>query len=307
MTRITATSAPMPGSTTLVVGSGFVGRAVAARLTARGDTAVLASRRPPARQSGPWVRLDAADAASCARAVKEVGPDRLVLVHGPSDVTWCEADPVRAAELHAAAAANLTAAAPGRRTVLISTDNVFDGTSPVNDESAATAPANAYGRAKLAAERIVRDAGDATVLRVSLVYGWEPADSAKWLNFFAACAHRLRGGERVEAPDDQWTTPVLVDDVAAVSAAALTAGTPGLLHLGGPDRVSRAAWAEIIADGLGVPRSRVVRVPKAHGRYASRPTHTCLTSTLLDDFLLQHGLRVRGVVEGARDLMEAAS
>ncbi|MFF4579748.1 SDR family oxidoreductase [Streptomyces sp. NPDC001389] len=314
MTRITGTStgtgtsagAPAPGSTTLVVGSGFVGRAVAARLTTRGDTAVLASRRPPAQRSGPWVRLDATDAAACARVVEEVRPDRLVLVHGPSDVTWCETDPERAAELHTAAAANLTAAAPGRRTVLISTDNVFDGTSPANDESAATAPANAYGRAKRAAERIVSQASDTTVLRVSLVYGWEPADSATWLNFFAACAHRLRGGEQVEAPEDQWTTPVLVDDVAAVTAAALAPGTPGLLHLGGPDRVSRAAWAEAVADGLGVPRSRVVRVPKAHGRYASRPAYTCLTSTLLDDFLRRHGLRVRGVADGIRVLLEAA-
>ncbi|MEV7186871.1 sugar nucleotide-binding protein [Kitasatospora sp. NPDC093102] len=292
------------GATTLIVGSGFVGRAVAARVARDGGRAVLASRRPPAGADAPWVRLDAADRAACARVVDQVRPDRLVLVHGPSDVTWCEADPVRAEELHTAAAAHLTAAAAGRRLVLVSTDNVFDGSSADNDESAATAPANAYGRAKLAAERIVRATPDTTVLRVSLVYGWEPADSAKWLNFFAACAHRLRSGETVEAPHDQWTTPVMVDDVAAVTAAALAPGAPALLHLGGPDRVSRAAWAESIADALDLPRTRVLRVPRAHGRYASRPAHTCLTSSLLDGFLLRHGLRVRGVAEGMRELLE---
>ncbi|WP_328875735.1 sugar nucleotide-binding protein [Streptomyces sp. NBC_00287] len=291
---------------TLIVGSGFVGRAVAARLAAEGGNPVLASRRMPAGSDAPWVRLDAADAEACERVVEAVRPDRLVLVHGPSDVTWCEADPERALALHSSAAAHLTKAAQGRRTVLISTDNVFDGSRPDNDENTPTAPANAYGRAKLAAERILREGADATVLRVSLVYGWEPAASAKWLNFFAGCAHRLRNGERVEAPDDQWTTPVHVADVAAVTAAALAPGTPGLLHLGGPDRVSRAEWAEAIAEGLGVPRSRVVRVPKAQGRYASRPTHTCLTSTLLDNVLRRHGLRVRGVDEGIRDLLEAA-
>ncbi|NUO46219.1 MAG: sugar nucleotide-binding protein [Streptomyces sp.] len=293
-------------TTTLIVGSGFVGRAVAARLAAEGGTPVLASRRLPTGSDAAWVRLDAADADACARVVDAVRPDQLVLVHGPSDVTWCEAEPERATALHTAAAAHLTRAARGRRTVFISTDNVFDGSRPDNDESTPTSPANAYGRAKLAAERIVREAADTTVLRVSLVYGWEPAESVKWLNFFASCAHRLQGGEQVEAPDDQWTTPVLVDDVAAVTAAALTPGTPGLLHLGGPDRVSRAEWAEAVADGLGVPRSQVVRVPKAHGRYASRPTHTCLTSALLDDVLRPHGLRVRGVAEGVRDLLETA-
>ncbi|MET7988806.1 sugar nucleotide-binding protein [Streptomyces sp. NPDC005281] len=300
------TATPSQGSTTLVVGSGFVGRALAAHLAAKGEAAVLASRCRPNSQAGPWVRLDATDAVACERVIDEIQPDRLVFVHGPSDVSWCQSNPKRAAEAHTAAAINLTAAARGRRTVLISTDNVFDGNSPANDETATTAPANAYGQAKLAAEQIVRESTDATVLRVSLVYGWEPADSAKWLNFFAACAHRLQRGGVVEAPHDQWTTPVLVDDVAAVSAAALTPGTPELLHLGGPDRVTRAEWAEAIADGLGAPRSRIIRTPKALGRYASRPTYTCLTSTLLDGFCRQHTLQVRGVAEGIRDLLKVA-
>ena len=292
---------------TQIVGSGVVGRAQAARLTTAGESAVLASRRPPAAEgAAPWVALDAADATACARVVDEVRPDRLVLVHGPSDVTWCEAHPERAVALHTAAAANLTAAAPGCRTVLISTDNVFDGAGAANDESTATAPANAYGRAKLRAERIVRESADGTVLRVSLIYGWEPPESGKWLNFFSACAHQLRLGGAVEAPDDQWTTPVLVEDVAAVTAAALPSGAPDLLHLGGPDRISRAAWAEAVAQGLGLPRSRVVRVPKAAGRYASRPTNTCLTSHRLHGFLAERGLRVRGVTEGVRTLLEAA-
>ncbi|MER6398861.1 sugar nucleotide-binding protein [Kitasatospora sp. NPDC001603] len=289
---------------TLIVGSGFVGRAVATRLATSGDRPVLASRHPLTAPPAPWVALDAADARSCARVVEQVRPDRLVLVHGPSDVTWCEANPERAADLHTAAAANLTAAAPGCRTVLISTDNVFDGSSPANDEKTPTTPANAYGRAKLRAERIVGRTPGATVLRVSLVYGWEPADAGKWLNFFSACAHGLRRGEPVEAPDDQWTTPVLVEDVAAVTAAALAGAAPPLLHLGGPDRISRAAWAEAVADGLGVPRSLVRKVPKAAGRYASRPTNTCLTSDRLAGFLAAHGLRVRGVAEGTRALLE---
>ncbi|MFF2409948.1 SDR family oxidoreductase [Streptomyces sp. NPDC058092] len=290
---------------TLIVGSGFIGRAVAARLTTAGEHAVLASRRAPAaRTAAPWVSLDATDGTSCARVVDQVRPDRIVLVHGPSDVTWCEAAPERAIALHTAVAAHLTAAAPGARTVLISTDNVFDGRSPANDESTPTAPANAYGRAKLAAEEIVCEAADSTVLRVSLVYGWEDSESGKWLNFFSACAHPLRRGESVEAPFDQWTTPVLVQDVAAVTAAVLHAEAPPLLHLGGPDRISRAAWAEAVADGLGLPRTQVVRVPKAGGRYANRPTNTCLTSHLLGDFLHDRGLRVRGVDEGIRTLLE---
>lgn len=320
----------------LIVGSGFVGSATARHLAARGHRAVLASRaRPAGVPAAGWTPLDATDPAACTDVLTRVGPDRIVLVHGPSDVTWCEAHPEQAAAAHTAATANITAAAaraaarrgapPGpARIVLISTDNVFDGSTWDNDETTATGAANAYGRAKLQAERVLlARAEDAVVLRVSLVYGHEPEDAGKWLNFFAACAHRLRRGEPVEAPLDQWTTPVHVDDVAAVVTALLaeragaarrtgppdggrpagpSAGLPGLLHLGGPDRVTRADWAGIIADALGAPRSLVRPVPRAGGRYASRPRNTCLRSVLLDRTPATRDVRVRGVREAARAL-----
>ncbi|NYI04218.1 SDR family oxidoreductase [Allostreptomyces psammosilenae] len=294
----------------LVVGSGFVGTAIARRLAAGGTVAVRASRRPPAAAGAPgepaWTALDATDRDACRRVVDAVRPDAVVLVHGPSDVTWCEAHPEEAVAAHTAATANLAAAAAGRRTVLISTDNVFDGAAPGYPEPAPTAPGNAYGRAKLAAERVLlATAADASVLRVSLVYGWEPPDAGKWLNYFASCAHRLRRGERVEAPDDHWTTPVLVDDVAEVTAAVLAGPAPELLHLGGPDRVSRAEWARLIATAVGAPTDLVVPVPKAAGRYACRPTNACLTSVHLGRIAATRGIRVRGVREGAEALLGA--
>jgi dTDP-4-dehydrorhamnose reductase len=295
---------------TLIIGSGFVGRALAERITDLGGDAVLASRRPPGEPAGPggpvaWTPLDVTDRDACIRTVAETGADTIVLVHGPSDVTWCEQHPAEALRGHATAAEHIAHAADGRRTVLISTDNVFDGTEPSPHEDTPTHPANGYGRAKLAAERILTQQADTTVLRVSLIYGWEPAGSEKWLNFFASCAHRLRSGQPVEVPFDQWTTPVLLDDVTAVAAAVAAApAPPALLHLGGPDRISRADWAAVIAEYLGVEPDLVVPVPRAAGRYADRPRNTCLSSTLLADDPCTAAIRIRGVREGTRALLE---
>jgi dTDP-4-dehydrorhamnose reductase len=285
---------------TLIVGSGFVGRAVADRLARTGGQPVLASRRPPERAAVPWTALDVTDPASCHRVVAETAAEEIVLVHGPSDVTWCDRHPEEAMAGHRTAARNMVAAAGDRRLVLISTDNVFDGSRADCSEATPTAPHNAYGRAKLAAEQVLAGHAAATVLRVSLVYGWEPADSAKWLNFFAACAHRLLAGEPVAVPHDQWTTPVLVDDVAAVTAAVLAARDLPLLHLGGPDRISRADWALLIAAEFGVDPGLVVAEPRSAGRYAGRPENSCLTSTLLSRAPATAGLHVRGVREAAR-------
>lgn len=287
---------------TLIVGSGFVGRAVASHLAASGGRPVLASRRPPAGD-GPWswTELDVTDRGACRRVL--AGADAIVLVHGPSDVTWCAAHPDEALRGHATATRYVAEVAGDRRIVLISTDNVFDGTAEACAEDAPTNPANAYGRAKLAAERALDGVPDRTVLRVSLIYGWEPAESAKWLNFFASCAHRLREGVAVRVPYDQWTTPVLIDDVAAVAGAVLDRSGPPLLHLGGPERISRADWARVIAAELGVPADLVIAEPRASGRYADRPANTCLSSTLLATHPATAGVAVRGVRAGTRDLL----
>jgi dTDP-4-dehydrorhamnose reductase len=293
----------------LVVGSGFVGRALARRLTGSGAEAILASRTPPApdgdRPVPDWVRLDVTDDGAFADAVGRTGADTVVLVHGPSDVTWCERHPAAATHGHAEAARQVVRAAGDRRVVLVSTDQVFDGTAEAPDETVPPRPANAYGRAKLAAERILADLPDVTLLRVSLIYGWEPADSLKWLNFFAACLHRLRAGEPVTAPVDQWTTPVLVDDVAAVTVALAGAeAPPRLLHLGGPERISRADWAAVIAERLGAAPGLVRPEPRANGRYADRPASSCLSSGLLATHRATAGLTPWSVREGSRLLID---
>ncbi|MFY1616275.1 SDR family oxidoreductase [Micromonospora sp. WMMD736] len=293
----------------LIVGSGFVGRALAAHLIAEGHGAVVASRHPVSPVVGddplPWLQLDVSDPAACAVAVRQAHAESVVLVHGPSDVTWCEAHPTRARDIHVAGARNMSVAAAGRRLVMISTDNVFDGTSHRYDEDSPTRPANAYGQAKLAAERVVREQPSATILRVSLVYGQE-SPGAKWLNFFAACTDRLRRGEPVAAPVDQWVTPVLVDDVARVTAAVASAPAPELLHLGGPERISRAEWATSIARRLGVPDDLVTPVPRADSRYASRPENSCLTSHLLPHHPATAHLTIRGVDAGTTHLLGTA-
>ncbi|WP_051845183.1 sugar nucleotide-binding protein [Streptomyces globisporus] len=305
-----AVAPPGTARRALVVGSGFVGSEIARRLVLEGHEVTLGSRGRPA--VGPeaygarWTALDATDARACARVVAAVGPRTVVLVHGPSDVTWCEAHPEEAAAAHRAAAAHF-AALPGLgRVLMISTDNVFDGRCAENVESTPVAPANAYGAAKRAAEEILlsRAVSPATALRVSLVYGHEPADGGKWLNFFSSCAHRLARGETVEAPDDQWTTPVLVDDVALVVARLLAheGDLPPVLHLGGPERVSRAAWAGEIARALDVPADLVKPVPRAAGRYASRPRNTCLSSTLLSAVPGMDAVVPRGVTAAAESL-----
>ncbi len=285
---------------TLIVGAGFVGTAIARQVFGEGGEALTVSRhRPATADEVPWAPLDIMHADSCEEMLRHFAPDTVVLVHGPSDVTWCEAHPEEAWRGHVLPARRMAELAGKRRIVMISTDNVFDGSERAPTEDRETCPANAYGRAKLGAEQAIAQAANGVVLRVSLIYGWEPDGSSKWLNFFASCAHRLRAGQQITVPYDQWSTPVLLDDVAAVTHALLKANTvPPLLHLGGPDRISRAAWATLIADKLGVATDLVSFEPRAHGRYASRPPNSGLASGLLHQHPSTAAIQVRSVRQG---------
>lgn len=291
----------------LIVGSGFVGTGIAQQVVADGNTAIMCSRHPPwsiGIDALPWTPADATVRGDCVRVLDQVQPDAVVLVHGPSDITWCEAHPDMAMAAHTAATANVAAAACGARIVLVSTDNVFNGGAAFCDEHATPAPVNAYGRAKLQAERVLVEAtGNAVLMRVSLVYGWELEEAGKWLNYFSACVHRLRRGQAVEAPNDHWMTPVLLDDVARVVSAVAAADVPVVLHLGGPDRISRVQWAALIAETLGVDPELILPVPRCRGRYACRPVNSCLRSAYLAVLPATRDIRVRGVRDGIGALL----
>jgi dTDP-4-dehydrorhamnose reductase len=292
---------------TMVVGSGYLGGRIGARMAELGGRAVLCSRRRPTARSAAgteWRHLDIRDPRSCADTVRSVGPDAVVVVHGPSDITWCERHAEETMAVHGAGAANLVAAAGGLPTLLISTDNVFAGTRNSYGESDEPAPANAYGRAKLAGERTLLATGTALVLRVSLVYGWDPDGHRP--NYFTTCVRGLRDGRTVEAPADHWNTPVLVDDVAAWSGALLHAGRTGVLHLGGPDRVSRHEWAGRIAKGLGLGDGPIRAVAKAGTAYACRPDNACLHSERAESLPELAGMAPVDVDEGTRRLAAAA-
>jgi dTDP-4-dehydrorhamnose reductase len=159
---------------------------------------------------------------------------------------------------------------------MISTDNVFPGRKESCAEPEPTEPANAYGRAKLAAEDILLGGGHALALRVSLVYGWDRAGLRP--NFFTTCAQKLGESRPVAVPDDHWNSPVFVDDVAAWTVALLDSEHTGVVHLGGPRRLTRLAWARHIAERCGADPELVSPAPQQSTGYACRPRNACLHS-----------------------------
>jgi len=158
------------------------------------------------------------------------------------------------------------------------------------NEGDATAPINAYGRTKLAAEAAVRDRWENhVILRSSIIYGPEspvPVGRPLFLQFVEG---QLKEGVATDYFTDEFRSPVYVEDIAQtismiltraglsnhapltmqrdgesgdfVAEGAVPFGFSRVFNLGGPERLSRYDMARVVArcfdyeneDGLCVP------------------------------------------------------
>lgn len=139
--------------------------------------------------------------------------------------------------------------------------------------------------------------GNALALRVSLVYGWHRVGLRP--NFFTLCAQRLSAGQPVAVPNDHWNSPILVNDVAAWTTALLDSEHTGVVHLGGPQRLTKVAWARHIAEAYRVDPDLVRPTPRHSTAYACRPRNACLHSERARDFPELKGLHPVDVLEAS--------
>ena len=262
----------------LVIGAGYIAQHILKEAGQSSVQALVTSRRGTADGlQKHWTRLDATDFDAVARLIEATQPSAIVLVHGPSDITWCENNADECHRIHLTIARNIVKAAPAQtHLVLISTDNVFDGRQASYGEDDGPAPHNAYGRAKLAAEDVLRSAvHKTTVLRTSLVYGLNEPER-EWHNFFSQVHEAVRANEALVVPVGLWTTPIWVEDVARVVLRVVEFNCHGVYHLAGPERIARDAWCTVIASAMGRPKPMFVFTDAAFTRYACRPKSACL-------------------------------
>ena len=228
-------------------GAGFIGGNLTADLTARGAVVGVIDDLSTGSETnlpeGAWFRrLDILD-PGLEVAVSEFAPEVVVHLAAQADVQASIADPDRdrAVNVEGTRAVGAAASAVGAsRVVSASSAAVYgDPVSVPLPETARKAPANPYGRSKLAAETALAEAlaGTATdhaSFRFSNVYGprqdWRGEGGV-----VAIFAGRLRGGEPVVIFGDGTQTRDFIyvgDVVSALEAAAIA---PETLAAAGPD------------------------------------------------------------------------
>lgn len=219
------------------------------------------------------MRLDLADGRAVEDLVSVFRPTAVIHLAAATKVGWCEKHPDQAHAAIVGATENLVAAlgkyAPRARLVHFSTDMVFSGEEAPYGEEAKAKPRNRYGSLKYASEAPALEHENSAVLRSALAYGPPASGRASFLSWMVG---KLKAGEELTLFEDEWRTPVFVDDlVLAVSILLATENENGIFHAGGPDRLSRVEMGQAVCeefelDGGGIKVLKRHDVPGGDGR-----------------------------------------
>ena len=224
----------------LVVGiDSRIGAALAERLAAAGWDVVGTSRR------GTPGSLPL-DLAALPAVESGLATDVCFLCAAMTRQADCQADQDTAWRVNAEAPGLIAqaVAASGVRTILLSTNAVFDGTVGQRAATTPLCPLNSYGRQKAEAERGVLATPGAVVLRLTKVL-------APTLPLFRGWITALREGRTVTAFDDLVIAPVSLDDVTAALLDIASARADGIFQASATVDVSYAEVCRHIAMRVG--------------------------------------------------------
>ena len=233
----------MPGI--LVTGaSGYVGGRLVERAARDSQVhALWRSTEPPEGAIPQQVDLD--DVARLATVVTTARPE--VVVHAAYDLA-------AGAEANLRWTRNVMDAArdAGARFLFVSSDMVFDGERGWYGESDDPRPRLAYGVWKAQLEREVL-AAEGIVARTALVWGLDPLSD----NVSKLILEPLASGGAPRLFEDEWRTPTEVHDLADALLEACAVVGPRILHLAGPERLSRVEIGRLVAHRFGYDPARI--------------------------------------------------
>jgi dTDP-4-dehydrorhamnose reductase len=247
----------------LVTGAGGqLGSVLLRWLVEAGEAALgVASPNGPLPRTGTAVRLDLTDASAVTALIRRERPSIVVHIAALASVAAAYADPEAANRINAVATAHLArlGADAGARFLYASTDMVFDGERAPYGESDAPNPVSEYGRSKREGELATLAVPETLVVRLPLMYGVADAPRA---STFVDQARALREGRRLALFHDEWRTPLSFADAARSLVRAAQSDLAGLLHVAGPDRLSRFEMGKLLADALGVREPNIDAVSR---------------------------------------------
>lgn len=230
--------------------------------------------------TGIDIEVDITDAEAIATAIRDHAPDAIIHTAAYTDVDGAEANEAVATRVNGDGTRNVAAAAAaaGIPLVVVSTDYVFDGTSPDDyREDDPAHPTGAYGRSKWAGEEAAREVHPegTRIARTAWLYGRHGR------NFVDTMRRLARDRDEVQVVADQVGCPTWTGDLVVALEQLLTAPA-GTYHTAGGGSTSWADFARAVFAESGLT-CQVTDITTAQlGRPAPRPARSVMAVTRPD-------------------------
>lgn len=260
--------------------SGDLGRPLSA-LAARGWDTVGTYYRNPLVGGGQAAWLDLREREGVLRLVRAVRPDAIIHA-ATSDSSKDMANTNRLAACHIAEAASSV----GCRLIALSTDMVFDGTRAPYAEDAPPTPVGPYAQVKADNEtRLLAAHHNCLIVRTSLIYDLTPLNKqVAWME------RAIAAGQPVALFEDEMRQPIWAWNLAEALLELAQGSATGILHVAGPEPISRWELGRALLKALGYDPCLVAHRARAAEIAPDRPrtlilkldrAHTILRTPLL--------------------------
>lgn len=220
-------------------GAGFIGRHIVSSLKNVGHKVTAPTNK----------ELDITKLESIKKAVKKYKPEIIVNCAAITGYANCRKDPKKAWDVNVNGVASLAKICLENNILFVqpSSATIFDGTkkNAYKEGDPTSVPKNISGRTKYAAEQIVLSSGVEYIIpRITTVYGYPENNDTT--NILKNVVDKLsKEGRTLPLFCDQFANFAAADEVGNAIASLVETRFQGIIHLGGPDRMSIWEFANI--------------------------------------------------------------
>lgn len=241
--------------------SGNLGRPLSRLAAALADTTSTYYHNPTIG-GGNAIQIDLRDSAAVMSLVSDLKPSAIIHAAGSersSDMT----------NTNSAGADNICRAAQrvGARLIALSTDLVFDGSTPPYSEEALPTPLSPYGCIKAENERLFTTHHDnCLVVRTSILYDLDPQNhQTQWLR------QKIDSRQSIPLFVDEIRQPIWVWNLAEILLELVDVSAAGILNVAGPQSLSRWDYGRSLLRALGYDPDTVAQPVAAAQVAPGRP------------------------------------
>lgn len=213
--------------------------------------------------------------------------DLVINAAAQTNVDGCEKEEAQAYRVNAHGPENLALAVnrTGGKFIHVSTDYVFDGNEATpRTENDPVCPMSAYGRTKLAGEKLALDSCPNTfVVRTAWLYG------AEGKNFVKTMLRLARQNGIIKVVNDQWGSPTNAADLADAVLRLAVTDQYGIYHAVNAGVCSWYDFACRIVDQKGISCEKLPLTSSGYKAMcpasADRPAYSVLTTQKLETMI----------------------